>query len=312
MDYKYWMDFAPSALSAFAGVAAAIAAFNSLRVSRESKVIAEQSALAIHHGEASRKLADVLETVSIQARKLHQCSIDVWTRWPREVERFDHREAGGTDPRPLRHVLSNAGEMLERHSTNYGKYYDRARHDIFSVIRNGMGQLSDSEYRTLLKVADRTYVDFESTFGMPDRRTSISKSSAFRWAYYQLDRRVSGEEWGQIWAKAWEPGGRLKRFRDEFEQLKPTLERELEVLQVERKRLQYTVFPLDRNQALHHDYHRAIGILDGLVDVVELDLFDCYIDSPHPADLIPLVISSVAVAIMTARAIDALGQSGID
>ncbi|WP_286748778.1 hypothetical protein [Marinobacter sp. UBA2688] len=312
MDYKYWLDFAPSALSAIAGVAAAIAAFNSLKVSRESQSIAEQSALAIHHGEASRKLADVSETVSAQTKGLYQCAMDVWTKWPREVERSDHREAGGADPRPLRHVLSNAGEMLERHSTNDGKQYHRARHDIFSVIRSGMGKLSDSEYHKLLKVADCTCIDFEGTFGVPRRDESISESSAFRWAYYQLERRVGEEGWGQIWANAWKTGGWLRTYCNEFEQLKPALERELELLEVERKRLLYTVFPLDRNEPLHRDYNRAIGILEGLIGVIELDLFDGYTDDPHPADLIPLVISSVAAAIMTVRAIDDFGKTGTD
>lgn len=312
MDYTYWLDFTPSALSAIAGVAAAVAAFNSLKVSRESQTIAEQSALATHHSEASRKLADVSEVISVESRSLHQVAMDVWTRFPRQVEQSGHREAGGTDPRPLRHVLSNAGEMLERHATNDGGQYSRARHDIFSVIRNGMGELSDSEYRKLLKVADRTYVGFEATFGVPRKDASISESSAFRWAYYQLERRVGLEDWGQIWENAWTSGGRLKRYRDEFEQLKPTLERELEVLRVERKRLQYTVFPLDRNEPLYRDYVRAISILEGLVDVIELDLFDGYIQDPHPADLIPLVISSVAAAIMTVRAIDDLAKAETD
>jgi hypothetical protein len=306
MDYKYWLDVAPSALSAVAGVAAAFAAFNSLKVSRESQSIAEQSALATHHGEASRKLADVSETVACQAKVLYECSMAVWTGWPREVERSSHRGSGGADPRPFRHVLVNAGEMLERHSTNDGRQYHQARHAIFSVVRNGMGQLSDIEYRKLLKVADHTFVDFESTFGAPRRDVRITESLAFRWAYYQLERRVGGEEWDQIWANAWISGGWLKRYRDAFQQLKPTLERELELLRVERKRLQYTVFPLDRNAPLHRDYLRTIGILEGLVDIVDFDLFDEYASDPHPADLIPLVISSVAAAIMTARAIDDL------
>jgi hypothetical protein len=306
MDYTYWLDFTPPALSAIAGVAAAIATFNSLKVSRESQTIAEQSALATHHSEASRKLADVSEAIAVQSRSLHEAAMDVWTKFPRQVERADHLDAGGKNPRPLRHVLINAGEMLERHSTNDGRQYHQARHAIFSVVRNGMGQLSDIEYRKLLKVADHTFVDFESTFGVPRRDVRITASLAFRWVYYQLERRVGGEEWGQIWANAWISGGWLKRYRDAFQQLKPTLERELELLRVERKRLQYTVFPLDRNAPLHRDYLRTIGILEGLVDIVDFALFDEYAANPHPADLISLVISSVAAAIMTARAIDDL------
>lgn len=311
MDYKYWLDFAPSALSAFAGLAAAVAAFNSLKVSRDSKMIAEQSALAIQHNDAARKLADVSETISNQATNLRHCAMDVWTNFPREVERYACREAGGTDPRPIRHVLSNAGEMLERHSSHNGMQYHRARHDIFSVIRNGMGELSDSEYCRLLKVADRSYSDFEGTFGIPSREANISESPAFRWAYYQLERRVAIDAWKKIWRDSWGADGWLKRYRDELEQIKPVLEGQLEILQGEVKKLQFTVFPLDRNEPLHRDYLRSIGILEGLIDVFLLDLLEGYIDDPHPADLIPLVITSVAAAIMTARAIDDLERTAI-
>lgn len=309
MEYKQWLDFVPSALSAFAGIAAAIAAFNSLRISRESKAIAEQSALASHHNEAARTLADVSEAVLMKTRRLYHYAMDIWNKLPRQVEGYDHREAGGTDPRPLRHVLANAGEMLERHSSHDGKQYHPARQGIFAVVRNGMGALSDSEYSKLLKVADGTYCDFEGTFGTPRRDTIICNAPAFRWAYYQMQKRVDEHEWAQIWSSFWAEKGWLKKYRDEFEQIKPELERQLEILQVEKKGLQFTVFPLDRNGPLHRDYVRVIEILEGLIDIIDLDLFDGYIDDPHPADLIPLVISSVAVGILTARAIDNLGQT---
>lgn len=86
MEYKQWLDFVPSALSAFAGIAAAIAAFNSLRISRESKAIAEQSALASHHNEAARTLADVSEAVLMKTRRLYHYAMDIWNKLPRQVE----------------------------------------------------------------------------------------------------------------------------------------------------------------------------------------------------------------------------------
>ncbi|QFS88095.1 MULTISPECIES: hypothetical protein [unclassified Marinobacter] len=304
MDYKHWLDFAPAALSAIAGVAAAVAAFNSLKVSRESKLIAEKSALSIAHSEAARKLSEVSDCFAVQTVDLHHSAMAVWTDFPREVEQYDCRKAGGEDPRPIRHVVSNVAEMLERYSSDDGRQYRSARHYIFSVIRNGMGKLSNAEYEHLLRRADGSCVDFESTLGPPNRQKSISDSPAFRWGYYQLERRVGTDMWSRVWINAWSPGGQLRRFSDELEQVKPMLENHLSSLESEKRRLKNTVFPIDDNEYLYRAYSDAIAILDGLLEFARLDLFDGYVDDPHPSDLIPLVISSCAAAIFTARAID--------
>lgn len=75
MDYVDLMDSVPSALSTVATIAAALAAWGSLKVSRESKHIAEQSALALHHGSASKALSDGLELVARESEELSSLAL---------------------------------------------------------------------------------------------------------------------------------------------------------------------------------------------------------------------------------------------
>jgi len=306
MDSTNWIDLAPSALSAVAGIAAAIAAFGSLKVSRDSKRIAEQGALALHHGAASTALAEVLEQVNQQTNPLCRLALDIWAKWAREIEQqYDQRSAGGVNPRPLRHVLTNASEMLERYATNHGKDYAHAGRALFSIIRNGMGETSDAEYRKLLKVADCTYHDFESVFGAPRVDKDIASSKAFRWAYYQLTYRVEIGCWREIWLKAWSDDGWLTRYRNQFALVEPSLKSSLERLQTEKARLQHTVFPIDTNEILNLKYTRAIAILKGLVEVGGLDLWEGFISDPHDDDLVSLVIFSMGCALFVNSAVQA-------
>jgi|25_taG_2_1085351.scaffolds.fasta_scaffold03898_2 hypothetical protein len=306
MDYPDLIGFVPSALSAVASIAAAVAAFGSLRVSRESKRVAEQGALAVHHGPASKALSDALGVVALKSEVFSRLAFDVWSQWAREIEKYDCRAAGGSDPRPLRHVLANGSEMLERHATEHGKNYRHAHRPIYSIIRSGMGETSDAEYRRLLKKADGTYHDFEAVFGSPRVDREISSSQAFRWAYYQLTHRVTNDDWREIWAKAWREGGWLKRYCDEFAQLEPVLRRAQKTLKAEKAKLQHSVFPLDTNDSLNLKYSRALGTLEGLIEVGELDLWEGFIDEPHNDDLVPLVLYSMGVARFAFSAIESL------
>lgn len=61
MSKLKWLDLVPSIMSAVASLAAAYAAFASLRVSREAKLLAKQSALATYHDEAAKTLSDATE-----------------------------------------------------------------------------------------------------------------------------------------------------------------------------------------------------------------------------------------------------------
>jgi len=306
MDYANFMNSVPSALSAVASIAAAIAAWGSLKVSRESKRIAEQGALALHHGAASKAFSDGLELVARESEELSSLALDVWSRLARDIERHDRRELGGSDPRPLRHVLTNGSEMLEKHATKHHKNFHHAHRPLFSIILNGIGKTSEEEYQNLLKKADGTYLDFEAVFGTPRIDRDISSSLAFRWVYYQLIHRVENGEWREIWKSAWGGGGWLKLYRDEFKQVEPVLKSTLENLKLEKAKLQHSVFPLDSNESLNRKYKRAMDALQGLLEAGKLDLSEGYITRPHSDDLVLLVLYSMGVVLLTASAIDVL------
>jgi hypothetical protein len=306
MNYPDWIQIAPSALAAIATFAAAIAAFGSLKVSRESKLVAQQSALAVHHGPAANSLTDALETIAKELVPLSEYAFDVWVEWAREIEKYNCLRAGGSDPRPLRHVLTNASEMLERHASKNGKDYSRSHRAIFTIVRNGMGETSGSEYKRLLKKADRTYFGFEAVFGAPQLDKPISSSNAFRWAYYQLTHRVIIDNWRDTWAKAWQDNGWLLNYCGEFERVKPILRATFESLKVEKAKLEHSVFPLEANPSLSHKYSWTLGVLESLLESGGLDLFDFYIEDPHDADLVPLIVCAMGMALLTNRAVEAL------
>ena len=306
MNYPDLIGFVPSALSAVATVAAAVAAIGSLKVSRESKRIAEQGALAVHHGPASRALSDAADTVAEESESFSRLAVDVWSQWASEIGKYADPAKGGSNPRPLRHVLTNGSEMLEKHSTKHGEDYRHAHRSIYSIIRDGMGKTSDEEYKKLLKKADGTISDFEGVFGVPRDDEKISSSDAFRWAYYQLVHRVADEDWRKIWQEAWNDGGWLKRYRKEIGRLEPVLKSTAKKLSVEKAKLRHSAFPLDTNESLNLKYDRTLGALEGLMEACDLDLYEGFIDEPHSEDLVPLVLYSMVVALLANSAIEAV------
>ena len=306
MSYTDWINIIPSALSAIATTAAAIAAFGSLKVSRESKKVAEQSVLAHHHDSATRTLAETRKTIAQELEPVYELARDIESCWAREIEKYEVPGSGGFDPRPLRHVLTNASQILERHASGRRK---RGRHryrSIYSIIRDGIGNTSDTEYRYLLKKADGAYSDFESVFGIPRLDKPISSDKAFRWAYYQLKHRVTIEHWREIWAKAWEKDGWLRCYHIENKRIESALKTALESLEAERKKLQHSVFPLDTNPSLSTKYDQTIEILDGLLEEGGLDIWQGHIDAPHDDELIPLVLYSMGLALLESKDIETL------
>lgn len=304
-----WLDITPSFLSAIAAVAAAYAALASLRVSREAKLVAEQSALAAHHGAAAIALTSAVEKLIVSTKDFFELSYGVHVGWPSEIGKLDHREAGGSNPRPLRHVLSNASEMLANHGSEKRKRFRHAKQSMFSIVLNGVNNLNEAEFESLLKQADGEYPKFEATFGTPSLRKSITTAPAFRWACYQLNKRIENKCWHEIWGAACQEDGWLKRYRTEHSKIKPTLEAIIKSLKTERDKLSHTVFPLESNPSLCLKY-------DDLLDVVETLLEDCsleFIDEacseqPHEDDVIQLVVYSMGIAFLSMDALNRIHE----
>lgn len=299
-----WFDVVPSIMSAVASVGAAFAAFGSLRVSREAKLVAEQSALASHHASAAITLTNAIEQLKKTTETFSDCAQRTWEEWPSEIERRDHRKAGGTNPRPLRHVLTNASEMLVKHATRQRRTLKYAQRTMFAIIRDGLSDLNDAEYEELLSRADGGYHDFEVIFGEPSTSKSIDTAPAFRWACYQLSRRIDEDSWYEIWKNAWLTNGWLTKFRSEQCMIKPTLELILSSLNSEKAKLAHSVFPLESNPSLYYKYEELAGVVEVLLEDCSLDSVEWYSKHPHKDDMIQLVVYSMGMAFLAGEALN--------
>ncbi|WP_136809191.1 hypothetical protein [Desulfosediminicola flagellatus] len=270
------IDYAPAFLSAIASVAAAIAAFGSLQISRQSKLIAKQSALASHHNSAAIQLSSALQLLRTQSKEFSEFNYSMWVDWSREIQAKDNCKLGGTNPRPLRHVLTNASEMLANYGYNRRNRYTYVQRSILSVIREGVCNLNDTEYDKLLRKADGEYSDFESIFGTPPLSKSISTAPAFRWACYQMNKRVTSEDWQKIWESAWLENGWLYRYAANYSEIYPIVETVLKSLKSEKSKLEHGVFPLESNSSLCTKYNQLIDMLEAFINDSNIDQFEIY------------------------------------
>lgn len=306
MSDMNWFDVVPSIMSAVASVGAAFAAFGSLRVSREAKSVAEQSALAIHHSGAAIALTSAVEKLKECTEAFSELAYRTWIEWPSEIEALDHRQAGGTNPRPLRHVLTDASEMLVKHGVRRGAKYRHTAQSMFSIVRDGIVNLNDAEYEKLLRCADGEYCDFEGVFGAPSKNKSINTSPAFRWACYQLIKRIDKENWCEIWEKAWQDKGRLNNFRAEHLKIKPILESILISVKSEKAKLGHSVFPLGSNPSLSLKYDDFFGVVEVLLKDCGLDLVEGHAEHPHKDDVIQLIVYSIGTAFLAMEALESV------
>lgn len=298
MNNINWLDAVPSIMSAIASVGAALAAFGSLRVSREAKLVAEQSALAIQHGSAALVLTDAVENLMKSTETFAEFAYQTWEKWPSEIQALDYWQAGGSNPRPLRHVLTNASEMLVKHGTRQGIRYRNAQRSMYSIVLEGVNDLNDAEYGNLLRRADGKYCNFEGVFGEPSINRSIATAPAFRWACYQLTRRIDEKSWYEIWEKAWLENGWLNKFRSEHREIKPALEAIITSLKSEKAKLKHSVFPLESNPSLCLKFDDLLGVVEVLLEDCSLDSVEGYAKSPHKDDVIQLIVYSMGVAFL--------------
>lgn len=302
------LGFIPSAMSAIAAVAAAVAAIVALNVSRRANALSEKSMLAVHHHAAALELSNSIGNISKSTKDLSRIANNLWEDWSREIESKDDLSKGGQNPRPLRHVLINGSKMLANHGALKGKWSRHAQHSMFSIVRNGIGILSESEYDVLLKKADGTYSDFESTFGYPAANKKISDSDAFRWVCHQLAKRVSPVSWREVWGEAWLVDGWLNRYRTEFSKVRPILEQEFSSLRQEKDSIEYTVLPLAFNPVLHEKYEIILAKLEILLEGCDLELMEAYRDWSYDEDVSQLVLYSMGIAYLTENILISIGS----
>jgi hypothetical protein len=263
----------------------------------------------MHHADAAKVLSEQVRLLISSTNEFSELAYSTWVDWAREIEFQDNREAGGSNPRPLRHVLSDASEMLVNHGASQHKEYGAIAREMFAIVRDGIGNLNDAEYEKLLRIADGTISNFEGTFGATSHHNNISDAPAFRWAIYQLNKRIRPEVWCEIWKNAWQRNGWLGKYRTSHSSLKQLLESVITSLESERDKLAHTVFPLSANSFLASKYDLTIDLSKTLLDLCSLELVEHYTDDPHKDDVIQLILYSMGMAYLVVEMRNSLESS---
>jgi hypothetical protein len=301
-----WLNVIPSAMSAIAAVAAAYAAFVALRVSKKANSISEASILSAYHHDAVSVLSKSIDILRKETKDLSEFSYAFWVDWSREIESKDKRCNGGLNPRPLRHVLSNGSEMLVTYGTRNLRQYRNASRSMFSIVREGVNDLNESEYNSLLQKVDGTYDCFESTFGSPRLDKNIVTAKAFRWVCYQLEKRITRDDWNEIWLNAWRADGWLTKYRTEFSKVRSILDQVAESLQTEKKKITYSVLPLQSNPVLYKKYEAVLSGLEALLNDCSLESLEHYGEWQHDEDIPQLILYSMAMAYMVMELLNSI------
>lgn len=300
-----WLDVVPSVMATAATIAAACAAFISLRISQEANHVSRQSILAAQHGSAAFEISKAVSDIKNGTKGLLDLCCSVQTDWAREIEKHDCRSAGGVNPRPLRHVLVNASKMLVCHGSSHRENYINAQRLMYSILRDGI-DLNDSEYTQFLKKADGTYKDFESTFGLPSTKKPILEAAAFRWACYQLVKRVDNERWNEIWLSAWKADGWLDKYQAEFLKMQPVLKAAQASLKLEKSKNEYGVFPIKSNPALSLKYESLLTALEVLLDDCGLEVLESYKEWACEEDCWKLITYSMGLACLASDILESV------
>jgi hypothetical protein len=306
MNLIEWLNIIPSVMSAIAAIAATYAAFVALSVSRKANSISEKSILAVHHHNAVSVLSSSIDRLRKETKSLSEFSYTIWVDWSREIELKDERGNGGLNPRPLRHVLSNGGEMLVMHATRNGTQYRNAGRLMFSIIREGVSDLNEREYNSLLRKADGAYNNFECTFGSPLLSKNIGEADAFRWVIYQLTKRINRDDRNKIWRNAWLAEGWLTKYRAEFSKVKSIFEDVVDSLRAEKSKIIYSVLPLQSNSVLHRKYEMVLSGVEVLLSDCGLEALEHYKDWRHDEDVAQLILYSIAMSYLVMKILDSI------
>lgn len=299
-----WFEVIPSSMSAFASVAAAVAALASWRVSQRATLIAESTALATHHTSATLVYVQEVKQLNTLVSKLNDLAFSITSTWPKQLQKFDNPERGGIDPRPLRHVLHNGSELLANHASSNSKLIGAGSQGILSPITNGMGSISKTEYNKLLQKSDKSPYSFEATFGSPLKSKSITSAPAFRWVYYQLLKRVDSQDWSHNWTEAWRENRYLAQYKSEYLRVKPELIAARERLRNEKEKLIHTAFPMEKNPNLLEKYDNLLSALDFLIEDCDSELIENYKVWDYSEEQCLLILCSMGIVRFAAKQID--------
>lgn len=243
------LNLIPSFLSVVAAAFSTYAAFKSYSVAKETKRIAERNIIAEHHRPAVESLYELILEFESVSEGLFRSGRDLRERWPRTLKSLDNKKDAGKDPRPLNHVVDNLGEMLAAYA------FERESvscifQNISSVLSNGVGVESESEFRELLEVGGGSCPDYEVTFGLPDAGEGIQNAPAFKFAIYQLRARLTEAKLRSFLVNGWAEGGYISQYYKIFEEASYRLEAISKGLEALRFKLKLSTYKLEDNPEL--------------------------------------------------------------
>ena len=305
-DNVNWFEFVPATMSALAAMAAASSAVISMRVSKQSNHLAKMTSIANHHEAATSLYFRVISDLYRETEHLRNICCCLQDEWPFQIELKDNKLLGGTNPRPLRHVIGNTSRLLEGYSLNRNKFRKGTSGTVLSIMRNGVKEMSDAEYKKLLKAADGKYEDFETTFGIPSICKEISSAPAFRFGYFQLLKRVNSEDWSDIWRDAWCNDGWMDTYKCEYLRIKPLLKKAHTELTREIAKLAHTTLPLSVNVEFNIKYKELLDILEHLIEDADPSNMEDYRDWPDKDELCILTICSLAIVSNTSNQLSSI------
>jgi len=297
-----WWEFVPAIASAIASIAAAVAAIYSSKVARDTKKLSEQTALATHHQSAITILSETIKEFEKASTELAELGYTIRTNWAWKVERESNSpntKYAGENPRPIRHVLQNAANMLVNYAAKERRY-ETLHSELISGLRGGVGRLDDEEFEALLKKADHSYTDIELVFGEPSIYGEIGQSLSCKWVFDQLRRRVPAKSWSKMWQDAWLIDGELWKYEQKFNELLPTFIALREKLIKEKDRLSFSTLPLYLNTELFDRYRTTITLLTRLIEDCSLDSLVNYRKNSY-GDAIELIVYCFAIMMLTRR-----------
>ncbi|MBU2898034.1 hypothetical protein [Vibrio hepatarius] len=302
-----WFEFVPATMSAIAAIAAAYSAIISMRVSEQSNLLAKMTSIANHHEAAVSLYFKVINELCRETECLRDICHHLQNDWPFQIELKDNKLLGGTNPRPLRHVIGNTSDLLANYSLKRNKFRKGTSGTVLSIImRNSFEKMSDAEYQKLLKVADGKYEKFETTFGIPSICNEVSSAPAFRFGYYQLLKRVNSEDWSDIWRNAWCNDGSMDTYKCEYLRIKPLFKKAHTELTREIAKLAHTKFPLSINAELDIKYKELLNTIDHLIEDAEPSNMDDYKDWPNRDEVCMLTICSLAIVSNTSNQLSSI------
>lgn len=300
-----WLELIPSFLSAIAAIAAAVAAFQAVKIGKRSAEIAKETALATNHSSAVLEYTKALKELQ-NTNDFVNAASDLKTYWPKTIDQYDTVDKSGDQYiTRVRHIMNNACETLVEYSIERGKKHLIGQ-CIFSIVINGMGELSEEENKRVKKEESSDIQSGEYGHWKPSPSSDLRYSPIFRNYCYCLITRIKQEDWERTWSAAWEEDGWITHYQTEYMKIKPIFEKAYNTLQNEKNKLDHGIFPINKNPDLAQKYEKLLFALEVFIKDCSLDSLETYKKWYFKDERVQLILIAMATAELAMKQVDQL------